>query len=121
VKTLVHWIMQAVHWMGRLKPPGAGFLGGVGHFIAHPHLQHGGDITRSGVFTVGEAGREQVFLPAGAAVRPERTLATMQVPRGGGGRHFPRVLRLEIPVFLDKRQIAEASAEYNLDKIGLAT
>lgn len=33
-------------------------------------LMYGGDVQKSGIFEVGEAGRENVFLPKGAAVRP---------------------------------------------------
>lgn len=44
----------------------------------------GGQINESGIYTVGEAGRETVFLPRGASVRSAGETMTADAQRGGG-------------------------------------
>lgn len=56
-----------------------------GGSIGVPHIGHlatGGDVTRGGMFTVGERGPEPVYLPAGASVAPNSSLKNAM---GGGG------------------------------------
>jgi hypothetical protein len=52
---------------GKLLGKGEGVAKSVGNFLG---LQSGGMVTGSGMFTVGEAGREDVYLPTGTAVTP---------------------------------------------------
>ena len=49
---------------------GMGISDAVKQMLGVQGLATGGDVVKSGVFDVGERGRERVFLPAGAAVRP---------------------------------------------------
>jgi tape measure domain-containing protein len=67
-----------------------------------PALAEGGTIMRGGTALVGERGPELVSLPQAAVVQP--------LAQGGG------VFTIEVPVYLDKRQIAHATAQYNADQ-----
>jgi hypothetical protein len=90
-----NWIVSKVKWLARevgkvlgplLGPikAVAGVVGGAGHAVGGAvhavtsflGLQEGGYVTAPGVFTVGEAGPENVYLPVGTAVTPHQ---------GGGG------------------------------------
>lgn len=85
-------------------------VGGKGINISTiPMLASGGEIIQKGHAIVGEAGPELLELPQGAKVKPltpdknEKTDAS------------ERTIKLEIPLFLDGKQIAKASAQY-IDK-----
>lgn len=70
-----------------------------------PALAAGGVVQQSGSALVGERGPELLTLPRGAMVQP---LAA----GGGAGGH----MTIEVPVYLDRRQIAYATASYNADQ-----
>ena len=55
---------------GKLLHAGGSVAKSVGGFLG---LQQGGIVTGSGMFTVGEAGKENVYLPTGTAVTPSGT------------------------------------------------
>ncbi len=55
---------------GKLLHGAGGVAKSVGGFLG---LQSGGIVTGSGMFTVGEAGKENVYLPTGTAVQPSGT------------------------------------------------
>jgi hypothetical protein len=67
-----------------------------------PALAEGGTIMRGGTALVGERGPELVSLPQAAMVQP---LAQ-------GGSH----VTIEVPVYLDRRQIAMAVGSYGADQ-----
>jgi hypothetical protein len=96
------------------KIPGVGTAlkigGGVAGFVRRPHLQQGGTITRGGHAIVGERGPELVTLPTAARVAPLPVAA----PAGGALRG---TVEVRVPVFLDRRQIAEAVGHFTADKL----
>lgn len=118
VGNLIHQIFRLIQWIGRIHLPGTGWVGGAAHFLTHPHLQHGGDVRRSGMFTVGEKGPEAIFLPSGSAVRPMPRVTPWETGVAGGGG----TLRARQPIIieLNKKKVGEAIAEFTLDKAGLA-
>jgi tape measure domain-containing protein len=67
-----------------------------------PALAEGGTIMRGGTALVGERGPELVSLPQAAVVQP--------LAQGGGA------FTIEVPVFLDRRQIALAVGQYSTDQ-----
>jgi hypothetical protein len=76
--------------------------GGAGSIASHLnpfHWQHGGVQPWSGPAIVGEAGPELVNLPGGAQI----------TPLGGG-------FTVEVPVYLDKKQIALAIGQFTADR-----
>jgi hypothetical protein len=81
---------------------------GVGGALGKIGLQHGGTITRGGSAIVGEAGPELVTLPSAARVTPLPAAAAA----GVGG-----VFEVRVPVYLDRRQIAEAVGRFTADKM----
>jgi hypothetical protein len=85
-------------------------VGGKGINIPKiPLLANGGEIISSGRAIVGEAGPEMLELPQGAKVKP---LTPDENEKTGASE---RTIKLEIPLFLDGKQIAKASAQY-IDK-----
>ena len=72
-------------------------------------LQHGGLVTGSGGFLVGERGPELVTLPAGALVRP--TSAATSVAAGG------RDLVIQVPVVLDGKVLARSVARVGANQL----
>lgn len=76
------------------RQPGPTSFGGM-----RTGLAGGGVITRSGVFDVGERGRETVYLPAGAAV----------TPHGGAG-----VAVVHTHVHLDGKEVAKSVRRHTL-------
>jgi hypothetical protein len=83
------------------KIPGASFV--TKHL---PHFQHGGVMPYTGSALVGEAGPEVLTLPRGAAITPMGAAAAAMAP-----------IRVEVPLFLDKREIARAVATVASDKL----
>jgi tape measure domain-containing protein len=97
------------------KLPGFGGFGIPGTPFRFPlklpfGLAEGGQITRSGVSVIGEKGPELLFAPTGSTVVPLDPKILSGLGEG------TMTLNLRIPVFLDKRQIAEASQSYRLDR-----
>ena len=85
-------------------------IGGKGVNIKEiPMLAAGGEILEKGHAVVGEAGPELLELPQGAKVKP---LTPDKNEKTGASEH---AIKLEIPLFLDGKQIAKASAKY-IDK-----
>jgi hypothetical protein len=69
-----------------------------------PFVQHGAQNFPGGPAIVGEAGPELVYLPRGANVIPNSLL--------GGGV----AATINVPVYLDRRQIALSTAQWNSDQ-----
>jgi tape measure domain-containing protein len=108
-RAAINWIIGA--WndlelrVPKIELPGMPDIPGFGVSTPDiPLLASGGVIQRGGAAIVGERGPELVSLPAGAQVSP--TIG------GAGG-----ALRVEVPVYLDRRQIALAVAEDTADRI----
>lgn len=76
---------------------------------AFPGGQHGGTLTRGGSILVGEAGPEIVTLPQMARITP--------LPAGMPAPWTSGALEISVPVFLDRRQIAEAVGRFTADKL----
>jgi hypothetical protein len=72
-------------------------------------LATGGVTTSAGTALVGERGPELLVLPAAASVIP------LQGSSGFGGG--PGVMEVRVPVFLDRRQIAEAVGSFTTDAV----
>jgi TP901 family phage tail tape measure protein len=68
-----------------------------------PALATGGTMLQGGMALVGEKGPELVTLPAGATVTPIPATASMAAT-------------INVPVYLDTRQIALVTAQYNSDQ-----
>jgi hypothetical protein len=112
-RSAINWIIEGWNSLDFKVPsidlPGP--LGKVGGFTLGmpdvPLLGSGGIVVRSGAAVVGDRGPELVNLPQGAAVSPLPTLTV-----GGLGI----VKRIEVPVYLNRRQIAQAVAEDTADQ-----
>lgn len=88
-------------------------VGGKGINIKEiPMLAKGGEIIQRGHAIVGEAGPELLELPQGAKVKPLDDNDKISNIKSGASE---RTIKLEIPLFLDGKQIAKASAQY-IDK-----
>jgi TP901 family phage tail tape measure protein len=74
-----------------------------------PGLAGGGTVIRGGTTVVGEAGPELLDLPKGSSVIP------LNKPSATAG-HGKKLLRIEVPVFMDRRKVAEGV----VDEIDLA-
>jgi tape measure domain-containing protein len=106
-RSAINWIITA--WnnlelkIPKIKIPGAPDIPGFGVGTPNiPLLATGGTIVRGGAALVGERGPELVSLPQAAVVSP--------LDRSTGA------VTIHVPVYLDKRQIAMATGEYNADK-----
>jgi hypothetical protein len=88
------------------KIPGAGTARKVLHAL--PRFAGGGTMPYTGAAVVGERGPEVLSLPAGARVTP--------MP-GGAAALAGGSFEIRVPVFLDKRQIAEAVGQFTSDKL----
>jgi hypothetical protein len=100
IKPKVEWLMNALKWvinnakkvtdkigsggtLDRLLPGGQSGMAsedGLLGLKGVPGLARGGEMRRGGVVTVGERGREKVYLPSGSVVRPQEGYDS-----GGGG------------------------------------
>lgn len=85
-----------------------------------PGMQHGGHTLTSGAGIVGERGPELLTLPRGASVVPltgSSALADLgdAVSRVKGG-----ILQVTIPLYVDRRRLAEANASVDLDELARA-
>lgn len=74
-KAALNWIIDRWNSMPSFTIGGGDFMGktlpSVTFALPHlPHLANGGLIARGGLATVGERGRENVYLPGGAVVAP---------------------------------------------------
>ena len=73
------------------------------------HLAEGGTMSQGGLAVVGEKGPELVHLPGGSTVTPNSALRRGVAGVGGAGS-------VVVPVYLDKRQIAYAMADFTADQ-----
>jgi hypothetical protein len=89
---------------GGLAAKGVGAVTNVAHKLGIPGGQHGGTIGQPGMALVGERGPELLYLPPAAQIVP--------LPAGGD----TGVTQIRVPVFLDRRQIAEAVGSFAADK-----
>lgn len=114
-KALVTGIVNAVKSLpGALKSAIRGAVGSLGGKLAGVGkkvlgLQHGGQIASPGLAVVGERGPELVYMPARATVVPNQALrpaTAAPVPAGA----TVGAQTIIVPVYLDRRQIAEAVA-----------
>jgi hypothetical protein len=114
---LIDFFKNLPHRIGNWfkKIPGFGFAskalgwGGSAAKKVIPGLQAGGRVIGTGSAVVGERGPELLSLPTGARITP---LPQPVMAAGGFGETTIRV-----PVYLDRRQIAEAVGRYAADKI----
>jgi hypothetical protein len=108
---LISWIMKLPKKIGSVasKIPGYGIAKKVLGFLAD-----GGVVSRSGQYVVGERGPEIVNLPSGASVTPMITPALAGAGMTGGGG---RPLQIVVPVMLNAREIARATAQVTADRL----
>ena len=123
-KSAINWVIRAwnsLHFrIPGFDPPGPGpKFGGFNLGVPHiPELAQGGNILRGGQAVVGDRGRELLDLPAGAVVRPLTTeqrvtpLPGLRAALAGGG-----ATTIRVPVFIGRRQVAEAVAEHQADRV----
>ena len=90
------------NWLNANTPFGDSVHLGPVHFTI-PALAEGGLVAQGGTALVGERGPELVTLPTGAAVMP--------LPSVTAQAHT-----VNVPVYLDRRQIALATGEYYADQ-----
>lgn len=108
-----HWQLLSILAAGPLAPVAAVGIGGldVGKF-ALKHLATGGT-TGGGMYTVGEHGQENVYLPPGSQVTPVKQ---MDVPNGGWG--VPDYVTVHTTLVVDGRELAEMVSKHKLDRKG---
>ncbi len=117
IKKAINFIIEGINafirGLNKIKiPDWVPGVGGKGLNIKEiPLLAAGGEITQKGHAIVGEAGPELLELPQGAKVKP-LSLVDREDNQSDAGE---RKIKLEIPLFLDGKQIAKASAQY-IDK-----
>lgn len=85
-----------------------------------PALAEGGDITRGGVALVGENGPELARFAAGSSVVPLRAASAAPIGAGSGVGSPQAISGVTVsvrsPIYIDRRQIAEAYGEYMEDR-----
>lgn len=118
-KTLVHWAGLVFGIFGKLKHA-FGWAKHLGGSIIHGAagllgFAQGGTTPYTGMFKVGERGPEIVALPGGSTVTPLREPVPLGRVAGLGSSPDRRTLELRIPLYVDGRQLAEATARYELD------
>lgn len=108
----------AYHWAKKLKDikatdfiPGLGFDVTPGFDI--PFLASGGTATVGGLAVIGERGPELMRIPAGATISPLSQNAPLDLASSFGS--VIKELRIRVPVYIDKRQVAEANARATLE------
>ena len=106
-------IMDAI---GGLLPDKIGNALGIGNNPTDAGAR--GGTTRAGVSLVGERGPELVRFPAGVRVQPMQNAGAPPALGGAGGAS--RGGRIEVPVFLNRRQIALAVADDVSDSMARA-
>jgi len=117
IKAAINFIIEGINrfirGINKIKiPDWVPGVGGKGLNLKEiPLLAAGGEITQKGHAIVGEAGPELLELPQGAKVKP-LSLVDREDNQSDAGE---RTIKLEIPLFLDGKQIAKASAQY-IDK-----
>jgi phage-related protein len=100
---------KLVHGVTGIAKSAVKHIPGVGGFLAG-HLADGGVTQRAGAYLVGERGPEIVGLPNGANVQPIAATTA-------GARHGHGDLRVVVPVMIDGREIARATARVTADKL----
>lgn len=114
VKGIVEKILEVVNKIIGAAGKVGDVIGKIGHAgggvlstVTGGLLQHGGYMSAPGTVLVGEHGPETLTLPGGAKVTPFNQ--TYGREGGGGGN-------VEVPVYLDRRQIALAMGSYTADQ-----
>lgn len=87
IKSAINWVIDKINDFIRGINNTAGKLPGVPQLGTLPRLYTGGQVTQGGWATVGENGKENVWLPAGAEVVSNRNTQSMlaNAPGGKGG------------------------------------
>lgn len=89
IKNALNWVIDKINDFIRGINNTAGKLPGVPQLGMIPRLYTGGQVTQGGWATVGENGKENVWLPAGAEVvsnrNTQRQMASAGAPGMGGG------------------------------------
>jgi hypothetical protein len=109
IENLVNWVESLPGRVGgKLKKiPGAGLASrGVGAVTGLFHRQHGGPVPVGGFALVGERGPEVIRARTALTVTP---LPQPELAGAGGGGSL-RPLEIVVPVMLDGREIARATA-----------
>ncbi len=90
IKSALNWVIDKINDFIRGINNTAGKLPGVPQLGTLPRLYTGGQVTQGGWATVGENGKENVWLPAGAEVVSNRNTQSMlaNAPGGKGGGDF---------------------------------
>ncbi len=90
IKNALNWVIDKINDFIRGINNTAGKLPGVPQLGMIPRLYTGGQVTQGGWATVGENGKENVWLPAGAEVVSNRNTQSMlaNAPGGQGGGDF---------------------------------
>jgi hypothetical protein len=130
-KQVSGWVKSAFQWMNKIAhfklfptslhdlPFGLGDHAGFGFHNPFRGMAGGGVTQTAGGVFIAEHGPELVHLPAGATVTPltNTNIASVgdSLARVGRG-----LLQLEIPVILDRREIARAAAQVDLDAMARA-
>lgn len=127
LQRLVSKVMWVINKLRAIHLPGLGSGGGGGgffHSLTHPWEQfqhptrllpywpgaaHGGVVTKPGFTLVGEHGPELRYLPARAEIIPLSQGSNLTSGRGGK-------ITIEVPVYLNSRQIARSVAEVDSDQ-----
>lgn len=93
---------EIADWLNANTPFGDSINVGPAH-ITLPALAQGGTMLQGGTALVGEEGPELVSLPAGASVIPLTPVGSMSA-------------QINVPVYLDRRQIALATGQWYSDQ-----
>lgn len=97
IKSALNWVIDKINdFIGGINAT-AGKLPGVPQLGKLPRLYTGGQVTQGGWATVGENGKENVWLPAGAEVVSNRNTQSMlaNTPGGQGGGDFNLTIKYE--------------------------
>lgn len=97
IKNALNWVIDKINDFIRGINNTAGKLPGVPQLGMIPRLYTGGQVTQGGWATVGENGKENVWLPAGAEVVSNRNTQSMlaNAPGGKGGGDFNLTIKYE--------------------------
>jgi len=97
IKSALNWVIDKINDFIRGINNTAGKLPGVPQLGTLPRLYTGGQVTQGGWATVGENGKENVWLPAGAEVVSNRNTQSMlaNAPGGNGGGDFNLTIKYE--------------------------
>jgi hypothetical protein len=107
VETVVLGVVKAVEKMISVAKGIASLPGKALHVLTFGAAQTGGYMGHAGTMLVGEHGPEMIQLPQGARINP----FVQSYGGGGGGKETV----VQVPVYLDSRQIALALGRFTAD------